>query len=171
MSKKRASLTTSSDAGKKFSKEQREATAAGSQLVAALEAEKEARAKLEKTVEEDTHIIATMDTELEETKRVQAEQAELIERLRSVAKESRVGKDEVEHLLGIERADHAELKSKKDVGDADPEVLVILQGIIKPLPNCDTSEGGVMHTQCKRGEPCLFRRARQILRAQGMDIR
>ena len=232
--KKRGGSRTSSSAGKAFKKEQAEATAAGSKLVAVLDEEKKARAELQETVAQDTKIIAAMDKELGMTQaaladhegrskknlaKLQAEwestykrqeqelteakkrahdigrrheaemkrslalekhlqmvkddgeQAELIERLKAEAKESRA-LAEAHEAASFEMRDSLILeKSKKAVEGADPDVLVLLQSLIKGNPNCDTSEGGIMHKQCKRGAPCLFRRARQMLRAHGMEIR
>ncbi|MHC4644216.1 MAG: hypothetical protein ACYTBJ_01845 [Planctomycetota bacterium] len=180
MSKKKpmsAKSSTSSGAGKKFEKEQAEAVAAGKELAAELELTKAALADTQKakeslaeTVAQDTAVIAALDKELEEEKKIGAEQAELIDRLKAEAKESRERSGEFEKLLAAEREKYAELESKKAVAGAGPDVLVLLQGIIKHNPNCDTSEGGVMHKQCTRGVPCLFRRARQLLRGHGMEI-
>ncbi len=203
MSRKSGAAQTSSSPGKKFEKEQAEAAAAGSKLVAALEAEKKVRSDLEETVAQDTQIIAAMDTELEETKKASfeleiamneraqeakrdalriykeqkteseklvSEQAELIDRLKAEGGESRGSSGEFEKLLAAEREKYAALEAKEAVGGADPSVLVLLQSIIKHSPNCDTSGGGIMHKQCRRHEPCLFRRARQLLAGHGMEI-
>lgn len=168
--KKAGGSSGSSSPGASFKKEQAEATAAGSKLVAALEAEKKVRSDLETTVAQDTRIIAAMDSELQEIRKVGAEQAELIERLRAVAEEDRKsanGQSEAFHDLGKK---YDALEAKKAVDGADPTVLVLLQGIIKHSPNCDTSGGGIMHKECQRGEPCLFRRAKQLLVGHGMEI-
>lgn len=241
MSKKRPSgkSAPSSDAGVNFAKEQREASDAGEALVrelalarAALTDAQGEKGRLERTVEEDTVVIAALDRELKETKRESAEKAkfyrrlegdtlaasqkagnlkkqvefleseaerklvasqgvvtdlhaklkaattaapsseqgELIERLRAEAKESRAGSGKFEELLAAERKRYAEMDAEKDVDGADPAVLVLLQNLIRGNPNCDTSDGGIMHRQCRRGRPCLFRRARQMLRGHGMEI-
>ncbi len=252
MSRKSGAAQTSSSPGKKFEKEQAEAAAAGSKLVAALEAEKKVRSDLEETVAQDTQIIAAMDKELEETKKAKgglevalaereekskanlakvhgewegiykrqeaelteakkrahdvgrlsedqgnkiialrkqverleavpivddselqkviSEQAELIERLRAEAKESRKAAEGNMAAFRKLGGEYDALEAKKAVDGADPSVLVLLQSIIKHSPNCDTSSGGIMHKQCRRDEPCLFRRARQLLAGHGMEI-